>query len=93
MKLHVEMIFTSILYSHYIELLRIEDSLKRLFYETECLNGNWSVVELKRQIGSSLYERTGLSKDKEKLLELTQRGIEKQSASQVIRNPYLNFSV
>jgi predicted nuclease of restriction endonuclease-like (RecB) superfamily len=33
-----------------IELIRIEDPLKRAFYENECLGGNWSVRQLQRQI-------------------------------------------
>jgi predicted nuclease of restriction endonuclease-like (RecB) superfamily len=30
----------------------------------ECIRGNWSVRELKRQMASLYYERSGLSKDK-----------------------------
>ena len=44
-------------WSHYCELLSISDVNKRSFYEKEAVNSNWSVRELKRQIGSSLYER------------------------------------
>src|ERR1700730_9195721 len=52
-------------WTHFIELIRIDDPLKRAFYEIECLHGNWSIRQLQRQIGSLLYERTGLSTDKE----------------------------
>jgi hypothetical protein len=52
-------------WTHFIELIRIEDSLKRTFYEIECIRGNWSVRQLQRQTGSLLYARTGLSMDKE----------------------------
>jgi hypothetical protein len=52
-------------WTHFIELIRIDDPLKRAFYEVECLQGNWSIRQLQRQIGSLLYERTGLSTDKE----------------------------
>jgi hypothetical protein len=51
-------------WSHFIELIRVEDAWKRAFYENECLHGQWSVRQLQRQIGSLLFERTGLSKDK-----------------------------
>ena len=44
-------------WSHYCELLSISDKDKRSFYEKECSNARWSVRELRRQIGSSLYER------------------------------------
>ena len=51
-------------WSHYRLLLYIDESLKRKFYEAECIRGNWSVRQLDRQIQSILYERTALSKRK-----------------------------
>jgi hypothetical protein len=44
-------------FTHIIELVREEDPLKRSFYESQAIIGNWSVNELQRQIGSLLYER------------------------------------
>jgi DUF1016 N-terminal domain len=60
-------LITSVLFTHLNELIAIDDPLKRAFYEVECIRGSWSVRELKRQIGSLYFERSGLSKDKEKL--------------------------
>ena len=60
-------------WSHYLELLSIEDKSKRSFYEKETVNANWSVRELKRQINTSLFERLLLSsgdENKEKVLDL-----------------------
>jgi hypothetical protein len=51
-------------FSHFVEIMRISDPLKRAFYEIEGIKGCWSVPQLKRQIESLLYERTGMSKDK-----------------------------
>jgi len=51
-------------WSHYRLLIRIDEPLKREFYEAECIRGNWSVRQLDRQIQSMLYERTALSKRK-----------------------------
>ena len=48
-------------WSHYLELLSIDDKNKRSFYEKETVNANWSVRELKRQINTSLFERLLLS--------------------------------
>jgi hypothetical protein len=48
-------------YSHIEQLLQFEQSLKRTFYEIECIKGTWSVRELKRQINSLYYERSGMS--------------------------------
>ena len=57
-------------FTQLVELIKLEDPLKRVFYEIECMRGNWSVRELKRQINSLYYERSGLLKNKEKLAEL-----------------------
>ncbi|MHC4882845.1 MAG: PDDEXK nuclease domain-containing protein [Planctomycetota bacterium] len=76
-------------YTHLEALVEIEDPLKRYFYETECIRGGWSVRELKRQIASLYYERSGLSNDKKKLSELTLEKSEKQSPIQIIRDPYI----
>jgi len=51
-------------WSTLVELLSIDDPWKRAFYENEALQGNWSVRQLRRQVESLLYERTGLSKNK-----------------------------
>jgi len=45
----------SLSFSHFAELLAVEEPLKRRFYEIECLRGNWSVRELKRQIFGMLH--------------------------------------
>ena len=76
-------------YSHFVEFIRIDEPLKRLFYELECLKGNWSVKELKRQTGSLLYERTGLSKNKERLLALAHSRQQINSFPELIRDPYI----
>ena len=48
-------------WSHYVELLAVQDKDARAFYEKECVNSKWSVKELNRQIGTSLFERLLLS--------------------------------
>jgi predicted nuclease of restriction endonuclease-like (RecB) superfamily len=54
-------------FSHFAELLNIENPTQRAFYELECVRGNWSVRALQRQINSLYFERSGLSTDKNKL--------------------------
>jgi len=66
-----EKILHSLSFSHISLLLTCENPLQRAFYEVESIRGGWSVRELKRQIESLLFERTGLSKDKEQLLRRT----------------------
>lgn len=60
-------------WTHLIELIRLDDPWKRAFYENECLKGGWSKRQLQRQIGSLLYERTGLSTDKQAVIEHSRR--------------------
>ncbi len=76
-------------FSQLDELIQIDDDTKRFFYEVECLKGNWSVRELRRQMGSLYYERSGLSKNKEKLSRLAHFKADVYSADQVIRDPYV----
>lgn len=79
-------------WSHYCELLSISDERKRSFYEQESINANWSVRELKRQIKTSLFERLLLSsgdENKKKILNLALKGNEINSASDIVRDPYV----
>lgn len=76
-------------FSHICELLKCDDPHKRAFYEVECIRGSWTVRELKRQINSLFYERSGLSHDPEKLARLTDTTVEKESGSLTIRDPYI----
>jgi hypothetical protein len=55
-------------WTHLLEFIRLDDPWKRAFYENECLNGNRSVRQLQRQIGSLLYDRTALSTDKQEVI-------------------------
>ena len=61
-------------WSHYLKLMRIEDELERRFYEVECAKNNWSLRELQRQYDSALFARLSLSKDKEGILKLSEKG-------------------
>ena len=79
-------------WSHYCELLTISDDDKRSFYEKEAINSGWSIREMKRQIATSLYERLLLSggkANKEKVLALTEKGIEMAQPADMIKDPYV----
>ena len=82
-----EKIITRLSFTHLVELIQIENLLKRAFYEVECINGVWSKRELERQINSLYYERMGLSLNKEKLSELANRNIETIQPIDIIKNP------
>jgi len=63
-----ELLLKRLSYTHLVQLMPIDNLLKRSFYEVECIKGTWSVSALKRQIHSLLYERTGLSRKPEQLV-------------------------
>ncbi|HXB95653.1 MAG TPA: DUF1016 N-terminal domain-containing protein [Puia sp.] len=75
-------------FSHFIELIKADTPLKRIFYETETIKNNWSIRELQRAMNSMLFERTGLSRDKEAVLEKHREGSGLRPAD-VFRSPYL----
>jgi len=76
-------------FSHLLELSRIQEPLNRAFYEVQCLAQRWSVRELKRQRDSMLFERTGLSRDKEAVLALAEKGRLLESPAAIVRDPYV----
>lgn len=70
-------------------LVDLDDDTKREFYELEAIRGSWSVRELKRQISSLYYERSGLSLDKEKLAEITMKAAAQSGSALSLRDPYI----
>lgn len=76
-------------FSQFADLMEIDDPLKRVFYEHECIRGNWSVRELKRQISTLYYERSGFSKNKQKLAALISKKAELNKPEFAIRDPYV----
>lgn len=79
-------------WSHYSELLSIEEENKRSFYQKESENSRWSVRELKRQIKTSLFERLLLSKEdehKKEVLKLALSGNEIASPKDIVKDPYV----
>lgn len=76
-------------WSHYLKLMRISDINERKFYEIECHKNNWSLRELQRQFDSALYQRLVLSRDKEKVNELAEKGQIIESAQDAIKDPYI----
>lgn len=76
-------------WSHYLEIIKIEENAKRNFYKNEAINSKWSVRELQRQRDSLLYERLTLSADKEKILELSEKGQTLKTSKDLIKDPFV----
>ena len=83
-----ELLLSRLSFSHFIELIRVDDSLQRLFYEVETIKNNWSVRELKRAIGTSLAIRTVMSTNKEAIIAKI-KNLKPISSAEIIRNPYV----
>lgn len=81
-------LITYLSFSHFIELLKADLGAKRRFYEEQAIENNWPVKELKRAIDSLLYERTGLSQDKNATLQDFRKNTGHFPES-VFRNTYL----
>jgi len=76
-------------WSHYVELLKLDDELERGFYEKQAIAERWSVPELKRQKASSLFLRLAASKDKTGILQLAIQGQIVEQPADLLREPYV----
>ena len=74
-------------WSHYVELLKLDDELERSFYEQQSLREKWSVPELMRQKKSSLFLRLAAGKDKDAILQLATQGQIIAAPADLLRDP------
>lgn len=79
-------ILSKLSFSHITEIMTQDDPLARFFYETECIKGTWTVRELRRQIATNLYFRSGVSKEPKKLLATIKP--ETNTPALAIRQPF-----
>lgn len=76
-------------WTHYLTLMRIEDHVERDFYEREAIDNNWDAETLRRQYGSSLYERLLLSRDKDDVMRLANESATPQKPEDLLKAPYV----
>lgn len=74
-------------WNHYQVIMREDNPEARSFYENEAYNQQWSVRQLQRQVGSSLYERLALSRDKDEVMRLANEGQTLSKPSDIIKDP------
>ncbi len=86
--LSAELLLSKLSFTHFVELIRIEDPLQRLFYEVETIKNNWSVRELKRAMDTALAARTVLSTNKEAIIARI-KNLKPAHNAEIIRNPYV----
>jgi predicted nuclease of restriction endonuclease-like (RecB) superfamily len=83
-----ELLLSRLSFSHFIELIRADTPLKRAFYEVQSIKNNWSVRELERAISTLLFERTGLSTNKEAVIAKAKDEVQLTPAD-IIKSPIL----
>lgn len=76
-------------WSHWCEILGIDDELERQFYEKECISQQWGVRTLRRQIDSGLFLRLAMSQDKKGILALAEKGQVIERPQDAIKDTYV----
>jgi predicted nuclease of restriction endonuclease-like (RecB) superfamily len=78
-------------WSHFKELIVLEDTLKIEFYAQMTIAQNWGVRTLRERIDSMLYERTALSKQPDELIKYELNNIKQEefSKNMILKDPYL----
>jgi len=88
----VSTLSTQLSWSHFVEIIALNDELKREFYAEMCRVERWSVRTLREKISGMLFERTALSRKPAELatqeLNLL-REEDKLTPDLVFRDPYL----
>jgi predicted nuclease of restriction endonuclease-like (RecB) superfamily len=82
-----EILINKLSFTHFVELIRVQNSLQKTFYELQSIKENWSVQDLKRAINTNLYARTGLSKNKTSIIKKLKKDLP-LTPEELIKNPY-----
>jgi predicted nuclease of restriction endonuclease-like (RecB) superfamily len=75
-------------WSHFVEIIKVEDALKRGFYIRMCGEAHWSVRTLRERMDSMLYERTAIAKQPDIVIENSLTAPQ-QSPHLFLKDPYL----
>ena len=78
-------------WSHFIELVSIEDPIKRLFYQQMCTAEHWSIRTLRQKEDTMLYERTVIAAKPDDIIVQTLQKTDNTNLSSdlVFKNTYI----
>ena len=76
-------------WTHYRQLMKVENETARQFYLDECVKSGWSTRQLERQINSFFYERLLSSKDRAGVSAEIQALEPPKAPEDIIRDPYV----
>jgi predicted nuclease of restriction endonuclease-like (RecB) superfamily len=85
---YIQKMLTSIPFSHFTELIKITDSVKRHYYEMLIIKQTLSFRELQRQINTLSFERLGLSANKTRALKQIEKSIKPVTAQEAVKDFY-----
>lgn len=85
---YLNQLLLAVSFTHFVELIKINDGTKRKFYELLILKTTPSVTELKRQISTLTFERLGLSGDYEIAFGQIQNKITPEKNTDIIKSHY-----
>ena len=89
---HYKTLFSKTSFSHFTELIKIDDPYKKAYYELLICKTQLSVRELRESIHTLTYERTGLSKNKKLSLSTIEKKIKPEKPVDAIKDFYFfNF--
>ncbi|MFC2996394.1 YhcG family protein [Acinetobacter sichuanensis] len=88
----VQAVTAQLSWTHFVQLLSIDDAIKREFYLAMAVQERWSTRTLDERIGSMLFERTAISKKPEQtilqeLAQLQNKGVVHQQL--LLKDPYI----
>ena len=79
---------SKISFTHIVEFLKFDNPIQRSFYEIQTIKNNWTVKQLQREINSLLYERIGLSSNKDLMFDKLKND-NYSCFSEIIKSPYI----
>jgi hypothetical protein len=83
---------TQLGWTHFRQIIPIDDPLTRDFYAEMCRIERWSTRTLEKKVGSMFFERTALSRRPDKLIRQELKGLreeDKVTPDLVFRDPYI----
>ncbi len=87
----VTSLMTQLGWTHFLHIIRLDDTLKRDFYAEMCRIENRDTRTLNKKIQSMLFERTALSRKPAKLAEMELKALreeDKLTPDLIFRDPY-----
>lgn len=75
-------------WSHFIELITIDNDVERNFYYIESINQNWSVRDLRKQCDRGLFYQLATSKEAGDILSLSDNGLQITQPQDIVKDTY-----